>query len=129
MAAGSASYGNFGKVRLVLNLYIAVAVTVLGLMILDSAGENSKQNRQIAEQARELAKSNRRASLEGCKRGNFVRVKINTVSGALTQLLHRSVAENEADGVVLTQSQRDFLDRLYRELRPLNPVNCEKEYE
>lgn len=132
MKAGSAKYGT---VRLVLNLYIAIAVTVLGLMILDSAGTNGEQNRQLAEQSRKIAKqaralarTNREASLEGCGRGNFVRVKINTVSGALSQLLHRSVTENEQDGVVLTQGQEVFLDQLYRKLRPLKPVNCQEAY-
>jgi hypothetical protein len=109
-------------------IYIAVAVTVLGIMILSSVGTNSDQNSRIAEQARDLAKSNREASFAGCKRGNFVRIKINTVSGALAQLLHRSVAESEAEGIVLTEAQVGFLDRLYEKLAPLKPVNCHREY-
>lgn len=121
--------GKYWRVRLALNLYIAVAVTVLGVMILSSVGTNNDQNRQIAKQARALATSNREAALAGCKRGNFVRVKINTVSGALTELLQRSVAQSEAKGVPLTENQQTFLSRLYAKLAPLNPVNCRREYE
>jgi len=124
-----AGKGNFGRVRLVLNLYIAIAVTVLGVMILSSIGTNDKQNRKIAHQARALAESNRAAGLDACQRGNFVRAKINTVSGALSQLLHRSVRENEEKGQVLTQSQEVFLGKLYEDLAPLKKIDCKKEYE
>jgi len=123
-----AGQGNYGRVRLLLNIYIAIAVTVLGLMILKSAGTNATQNREIAEQARALAQATRASNFEGCQRGNFVRTKINTVSGALSRLLHRSVTENQAEGVQLTAEQQKFLDQLYEELAPLKPVDCKKEY-
>jgi hypothetical protein len=123
-----ANKASYGRTRLLLNIYIALAVTVLGILILSSVGTNNDQNRKIAEQARALAKSNREANLKGCKRGNFVRVKINTVSGALVQLLRRSVSESEAEGVELTAAQTTFLDRLYGKLAPLKPVDCHREY-
>lgn len=120
--------GQYGRVRLVLNLYIAAAVTILGVLILSSVGTNNTQNRQIAEQARAIAKTNQRNTLTGCQRNNFVRLKINTVSGALTRLLRRSVAENEAKGMEPTPKQTFFLNQLYGELAPLQPVPCQEEY-
>jgi hypothetical protein len=109
-------------------MYIAVAVTVLGMMILSSVGTNNDQNRRIAQQARAIAEGNRKDALNGCQRGNFVRTKINTVSGALTQLLRRSVRENEESGQVLTPSQEVFLDKLYEKLAPLKKIDCKQEY-
>jgi hypothetical protein len=109
-------------------IYIAVAVTVLGVLILSSVGTNNEQNRKIAQQARAIAEGNRQDALNGCRRGNFVRAKINTVSGALTQLLRRSVRENEESGQTLTRSQESFLAKLYEKLAPLKTINCEREY-
>lgn len=120
--------GNYGRTRLVLNLYVAVVVTVLGILILSSVGTNNEQNRKIAQQARALSESNRQDALNGCQRGNFVREKVNTVSGALTQLLRRSVRENEESGQVLTRSQKVFLEKLYADLAPLKKVPCKEEY-
>lgn len=116
------------RVRLVLNLYIAVVVTVLGALILENVGTNSDQNRQIAEQARQLSRTTQQASLAGCRRGNFIRQKINTVSGAVRRLLARSVQENEARGRELTPDQRAFLAGLHKDLAPLDRINCQEAY-
>jgi heme exporter protein D len=117
-----------------LALYIAIAVTVLGVLILESVGENAEQSKQIAQQgvriarqARASAKKNQISAIKGCYRGNYVREKINVISGALTSLLQRSVAESEKI-TPLTPSQVKFLELEYRRLKPLRKVNCKKHY-
>jgi hypothetical protein len=110
-----------------LALYIAIAVTVLGIMILNSVGTNASQSKRIASQARVLAEKNATAALKGCYRGNYVREKINVISGALTSLLERSVTESEKIKP-LTPSQEEFLGEEYRKLKPLKTINCRKRY-
>lgn len=118
--------GEFAKTRLALNLYIAIAITVLGLLVLKSVGENGDQNRRLAEQARSLATNNAKSVLESCQRGNYVRGKINKVSGAVTLLLNKSIEAGEAEGRLLTPDQKVFLNGIFHELRPLNKINCVK---
>lgn len=117
----------WNKITTFLALYIAIAVTVLGVMILNSVGTNARQSKQIAQQARALARKGAIDAIHGCHRGNYVREKINVIAGALTSLLQRSVEETEKTKA-LTPSQLEFLEEEYRRLRPLKRVNCGKHY-
>lgn len=124
----------WGRISTFLALYIAIAVTVLGVLILNSIGTNAAQSKQIAEQgvriarqSQALAERNEKNAIQGCQRGNYVREKINAISGALTSLLRRSVSETEKV-TPLTPSQLEFLEEEYRLLRPLKKINCEKHY-
>lgn len=116
------------KFNQIIAIYIALMVTVLAGGVWESVGTNTDQNKQIATQAEALAASNHKALSEGCARGNFVRVKINVISGVLSGLLHKSIEEADAKGEALTPDQEVFINRQFRRLAPLNPVDCKKKY-
>lgn len=118
----------YARLKLFLNVYIAIAVTVLGVLVIHQLGTNNTQNRRLAEQARAIGITNAKVAHEGCLRGNFVREKINVIAGALVSLLRKSVAENERRGVTLTEDQTKFLGELYKKLSPLKEVNCDLKY-
>lgn len=114
--------------------YIAVVVTVLGVLVLNSIGTNAAQNRKLAEQAGQIAAQARRigqgnyeAAIAGCHRGNFLRSKVNVVSRAVAELIEKQV-ESAEEVTVLTPAQLAFVRREYRLLRPLAHVNCATAY-
>lgn len=106
-------------------IYIAVLVTVLAVGVWESVGVNDQQNNKLASQARTLSLSNREAAVAGCERNNGLRRHMNVIGGALASLLRKSV---ESSPKPLTPDQEAFVQGLYRQLRPLGPVHCKKEY-
>jgi hypothetical protein len=121
--------GSWAKVRLALNVYIAILLTVLAVLVVRDLGINNSQNHRLAIQAKELSEANRNSGIAACRRGRVALHKINVVAGALTELLRKSVEENERRGLKLTPKQEAFLEREYKLLAPLEvPKNCKSHY-
>lgn len=107
------------RINMTIALYIAFMVTVLAAGVWKSVGVNSDQNAKLSIANREIA-------IRGCTAENHSREKINHISGALVDLLRKSIAENERKGITLTPPQEAFVAREFRLLRPLPQITCAK---
>lgn len=119
----------WANIRLGLNVYIAIMLTGLAVLVVHDLGTNNTQNHTLALQAKEIAESNRKSGIAGCRRGKKALRKINVVAGALSTLLQKSVEESEAKGHHLTPQQQAFLEHEYELLAPLGiPKSCAARY-